>query len=92
MVAVNDGEALARAIRDVIGHRGDWRVRAERDDIQIWVETEPINADEELPLYHAVQALDTRYPGIYVELSLANPRLFVPVAGLVKGANGFGHV
>ena len=76
------GLCYAAAVRDEPYVRSVW-IRPIRDYVKIWVETDPIDFDTEGRLYSAARVVDEQFPGVYFELSLANPVLFVPGTQMV---------
>lgn len=69
------GRRFADAVRQDPVAQGVW-TRAVRDYIEVWLLTEPIDAETERRLYGLSASLDRWFPETYIQFYLVNPRLF----------------
>lgn len=73
--AYDVGRRLADEISQDPAARGLW-ARNVRDYVELWLLTEPIDADTERRLYSVAASLYDWFPGAYIRFSVVNPRLF----------------
>lgn len=69
------GSRFAEEVRHVPVVQGVW-TRAVRDYIELWLLTEPIDAETERRLYALDGPLQRWFPDTYINFYLVNPRLF----------------
>lgn len=69
------GKTFAESVRAESAAKQLW-VRSHRDYFELWLITEPVEADVERRLYAATLLLHDRFPEAYIRLHLLNPRYF----------------
>lgn len=69
------GRRFAEEVRQDPAVQGVW-ARAVRDYIELWVLTDPIDAETERRLYALDAPLQRWFPTTYIYFYLVNPRLF----------------
>jgi hypothetical protein len=68
---------IARAFADLVRHEASARrlwVSTQRDYMELWLLTDPIDGDAERRFHEAAVSLWDRYPSAYVRLHIVNPR------------------
>jgi hypothetical protein len=75
VTAQDVGLRLADEARQDPVAQGVW-ARAVRDYIELWLLTEPIDAETERHFYGLSASLDRWFPETYIQFYLVNPRLF----------------
>ena len=73
--AHNVGRRFADEVRQDPAAQGVW-TRAVRDYIELWLLTEPIDAETERRFYAVGASIHHWFPGAYVHFHLVNHRLF----------------
>jgi hypothetical protein len=71
------GKTYAEAVRAEPAAKQLW-VDHHRDYFELWLVTEPIDADIEYRLYEAELVLHDRFPDAYIRFHVLNPRYFDP--------------
>ncbi len=71
------GRTYAEAIRAEPAARQLW-IDRHRDYFELWLVTDPIEADVEHRLYEAELVLHDRFPEAYIRFHVLNPRYFDP--------------
>lgn len=69
------GRRFADEVRQDPVAQGVW-TRAVRDYIEVWLLTDPIDADTERRLYALDGPLQRWFPNTFINFHLVNPRLF----------------
>lgn len=69
------GRRLADEVRQDPAAQGVW-TRAVRDYIELWLLTDPIDAETERRFYALDAPLQRFFPNTYINFHLVNPRLF----------------
>jgi hypothetical protein len=72
------GQQLARAVAHESAVRRIWAT-AHRDTIELWLLTDPVDADTERRLYAAGTRLYDVFPEGNIRLHIVNPRMFDPL-------------
>lgn len=75
VTAQDVGRRFADEVRQDSVAQGVW-TRAVRDYIEVWLLTEPIDAETERYFYAAGALLHHWFPGAYIRFRLVNPRPF----------------
>lgn len=76
------GSRFAEEVRQDPRAQGVW-TRAVRDYIEVWLLTEPIDAETERHFYALGASLDRWFMETYIQFYLVNPRLFSEETELV---------
>jgi hypothetical protein len=85
VTAQDVGRRFVEEVRQDPVAQGVW-VRAVRDYIEVWLLTDPIDAETERHFYGLSALLDRWFPETYIQFYHVNPRLFSEETELV------GHV
>jgi len=68
-------ETYANAIREEAAAKRLW-ASSHRDYFELWLVTEPIDADTQRQLYTAELVLYDRFPDVFLSVHVLNPRHF----------------
>ena len=69
------GRRFAEVVRPLPSVSGLW-VQQVHDYVELWLLTEPIDAQQELDLYAASAWLHQAYPDVNIQFHLVNPLMF----------------
>jgi hypothetical protein len=75
MTAHEMGRSFVQMVRTEPAVRRLW-LRRHRDTVELWLATQPTDAETERRLYASVASLHDRFPGANIRLHVLNPRFF----------------